>query len=92
MAVGDNAADSALVLVGAAFLGGGGLSFRIGGGGTTKDDDVAVDVDVAAAEALMLDGTDDARIVAVGETGTGWNPSIRVVGFVEETMGLRRID
>ena len=39
----------------------------IGVGGIGKEDAV----EVAAAEMLMLLGTDDARIVAVGETGTG---------------------
>ena len=37
------------------------------------DDGIANDEEdeVAAAEMLMLVGTEDARIVAVGETGTG---------------------
>lgn len=55
----------------AAFLGITGLSFCIGVGGTTKDEDVAAVGVVTGAELLMLVGTDDARIVAVGETGTG---------------------
>lgn len=70
MAVGDNAADSAPVGVGAVFLGSMAVSFWIGVGGTTKDEEVVVDV-VAGAVLLILVGTDDARIVAVGETGTG---------------------
>jgi hypothetical protein len=71
MAVGDNAADNAPAVLGAGFLRSTGLSFGIGAGGTTKDEEVAVDVDGAGAELLMLVGTDDARMVAVGETGTG---------------------
>jgi hypothetical protein len=92
MAVGDNAADNAPAVVGDAFLRSTGLSFGIGVGGTTKDEDVVVDVDVVGAELLRLVGTDDARMVAVGETGTGWNPSIRVVGFAEDMIGFRSID
>jgi hypothetical protein len=92
MAVGDNAADNAPAVVGAAFLRSTGLSFGRGVGGTTKDEDVVVDVDVVGAELLMLVGTDDARMVAVGETGTGWNPSIRVVGFAEDMIGFKRMD
>jgi hypothetical protein len=92
MAVGDNAADNAPAVVGAAFLRRTGLSFGKGVGGTRKDDDAVVDVDVVGAELLMLVGTDDARMVAVGETGTGWNPSIRVVGFAEEMIGFKRMD
>jgi len=92
MAVGDSAADRAPVVLGADFLRRTGLSFGIGFGGTTKDAEVAVEVDVAGAELLMLLGTDDARIVAVGETGVGWNPSIRVVGFADEMIGFRSID
>jgi hypothetical protein len=92
MAVGDNAADNAPAVAGAAFLRSTGLSLGMGVGGTTKDDDVVVDVDVVGAELLMLVGTDDARMVAVGETGTGWNPSIRVVGFAEDMIGFRRMD
>jgi hypothetical protein len=39
-----------------------------------------------------LEGTDAGRIVAVGDTGTGWNPCIRVVEFVDERIGLRKMD
>jgi len=92
MAVGDNAADSAPAVLDVDFLRSTGLSFCIGVGGTTKDEDVVVVVEVVGAELLMLVGTDDARMVAVGETGTGWNPSIRVVGFAEDMIGFRRMD
>jgi hypothetical protein len=39
-----------------------------------------------------LEGTDAGRIVAVGDTGTGWNPCIRVVEFVDGRIGLRKMD
>lgn len=39
----------------------------IGVGDIAKEDEL----EVAAAEMLMLVGTEDARVVAVGETGTG---------------------
>jgi hypothetical protein len=71
MAVGDNAADNAPAVLGAGFLRSTGLSFGIGTGGTTKDEDVTVEVDVVGPELFILVGTDDARMVAVGETGTG---------------------
>lgn len=80
------------MVFGGALLGMRGLSFCIGVGGTTKDDGVAAGTDVAAAELLMWVGTDDARIVAVGDTGVGWNPSIRVVGFADDMIGLSKID
>ena len=72
MAVGDSAADNAPVVACVAFLDTTVLSFVTAVGGTTKDDDVVVEVDdVVGAVLLMLVGTDDARIVAVGETGMG---------------------
>jgi len=72
MAVGDNAADNAPVVAGVAFFDITGLSCVMTVDGTTKDDDVVVEVeDVVGAVLLMLVGTDDARIVAVGETGMG---------------------
>ena len=72
MAVGDSAADNAPVAACVAFLDTTVLSFVTAVGGTTKDDDVVVEVDdVVGAVLLMLVGTDDARIVAVGETGMG---------------------
>ena len=72
MAVGDSAADNAPVVACVAFLAITGLSCVIAVDGTTKDDDVVVEVKyVVGAALLMLVGTDDARIVAVGETGMG---------------------
>jgi len=68
MARGDNAAASA---VGErfgvdSFVDVEGFSCVDDGGIANDDED-----EVAAAEMLMLVGTDDARMVAVGETGTG---------------------
>jgi hypothetical protein len=60
----------------------------MGGGGTEVDRRGTLLVEGI----LVPVGTDDGRIVAVGETGTGLKPCIRVVGLAEEMMGFKSID
>lgn len=64
---------------------------KLGSAGASAEDEEAEGKGLLKAAVVEV-GTDAGRMVAVGDTGIGWKPSIRVVGLADEMIGLSKMD